>query len=147
MKISTTRFGEIDAAEEKIITMPAGMPGFSDRKRYVIFDREEAYPLYWYQSVDDPSLAFIIINPYLFKPDYLVNMESVLKEMSWEGAGKEALKVYVVVNASNKTPEEITANLLGPIIINTQSNEAVQVVLYNSLYTHKYPIFSAAGSK
>lgn len=146
MKIETTQFGKIQIEEKKIITMPAGIPGFPGRKRFIILERKETQPFYWYQCVDDPALAFVIINPYLFKPDYSVDLTPTIKEMSWEADREENLKLYVVVNTStsNGAPDKITANLIGPLLINTQSCEAVQIFIHNNSYSHKYPIFSAA---
>ena len=140
MKIETSQFGTIQIAEDKIITMPAGMPGFPGRRRFVILEREETLPFYWYQCVDDPDLALVIMDPYLFKPDYSVDLNPALKEMSWEADGRDSLRLYVVVNASEGVPEKITANLIGPLVINTRKREAVQIVIYDSRYSHRYPI-------
>ena len=146
MKIETAQFGKIQIEEDKIITMPAGMPGFPGRKRFIILEHKETQPFYWYQCAEDPALAFVIINPYLFKPDYSVDLKPTLKEMSWEAEVEESLKLYVVVNTStsNGATDKITANLIGPLLINTQRCEAVQMFIHNNLYSHKYPIFSAA---
>ena len=144
MKIETSQFGTIKIEEEKIITMPAGMPGFQGKKRFILLERKEMIPFYWYHSVDDPYLAFTIINPYLFKPDYSVDIKSTLREMSWEGDGKENLKLYVVVNAPKGSPDNITANLVGPLLINILKYKAVQMVLDNSLYSCRYPILQTS---
>ena len=140
MKIETPQFGTIEVGEDKIITMPAGMPGFPGRRRFIILEREETLPFYWYQCVDDPDLALVIMDPYLFKPDYSVDLNPALKEMSWEGDAEDSLKLYVVVNASEGVPEKITANLIGPLVINTRKREAVQIVIHDSPYSHRYPI-------
>ena len=86
------------------------------------------------------TVKLVIMDPYLFKPDYSVDLNPALKEMSWEGDGRDSLKLYVVVNASEGVPEKTTANLIGPLVINTQKCEAVQIVIYDSPYSHRYPI-------
>ena len=140
MKIKTTRFGII-TIEEKIITMPFGMLGFSDEKRFVILQHKEDSPFFWYQSVDDPMLAFVIMSPFLFKPDYNVDVENVLKEMSWNEEEKQnTLELYVVVNIPKGAPDKMTANLIGPILINNKIHQAVQMVISDSPYTHKFPL-------
>ena len=141
MKIKTTRFGTITIEEEKIITMPFGMLGFPDVKRYVILQHKENSPFFWYQSVDDPALAFVIMSPFLFKPDYDVDVENVLKEMSWnEEEKQDNLELYVVVNIPKGAPEKMTANFIGPILINNKIRQAVQMVISDSPYTHKFPL-------
>ena len=141
LKIKTTRFGTITTEEEKTITMPFGMLGFPDVKRFVILQHKENSPFFWYQSVDDPMLAFVIMSPFLFKPDYSVNLENVLKEMSWNEEEKQNnLELYVVVNIPKGAPDKMTANLIGPILINNKIHQAVQMVISDSPYTHKFPL-------
>jgi len=141
LKIKTTRFGIITIEEEKIITMLFGMLGFPDVKRFVILQHKENSPFFWYQSVDDPMLAFVIMSPFLFKPDYNVDVENVLKEMSWNEEEKQNnLELYVVVNIPKGAPDKMTANLIGPILINNKIHQAVQMVISDSPYTHKFPL-------
>jgi flagellar assembly factor FliW len=141
LNIKTSRFGTITIEEEKIITMPFGMLGFPDVKRFVILQHKENSPFFWYQSVDDPTLAFVIMSPFLFKPDYTVDLENVLKEMSWsEEEKQENLELYVVVNIPKGAPNKMTANLIGPILINNKIYQAVQMVISDSHYTHKFPL-------
>lgn len=127
--------------EEKIIGMPFGMLGFPDKKRFVILQHKEDSPFFWYQSVDDPSLAFVITSPFFFKPDYVVDVGDIAKEMSWNKEGEENnLALYVVVNIPKESPEKMTANLIGPILINNKTRQAVQMVIPNSPYSHKFPL-------
>ncbi len=141
MNIKTTRFGTITIGEDKIISMPFGMLGFPDKKRFVILQHKENSPFFWYQSVDDPTLAFVITSPFPFKPDYEVDMDDVLKEMSWnEGREDNSLVLYVIVNIPKGSPDKMTANLIGPILINNRGLQAVQMVISNSLYSHKFPL-------
>ena len=147
MKIKTTRFGTITTEEDNIITMPFGMLGFPDRKRFVILQHKEDSPFFWYQSVDDPMLAFVIMSPFLFKPDYSVNLENIVKEMSWNEEEKQHnLELYVVVNIPEGSPDQMTANLIGPILINNKIHQAVQMVISDSLYTHKFPLIKKNSS-
>jgi len=141
LKIKTTRFGTINIEEENIINMPFGMLGFLDKKRFVILQHKKNSPFFWYQSIDDPSLAFVITSPFLFKPDYEIDMDDILREMSWNGdRGKNNVELYVVVNIPKGSPDKMTANLIGPILINNKARQAVQMVISNSLYTHKFPL-------
>lgn len=141
MKIKTTRFGTITIEEEKIISMPFGMLGFPDVKRFVILQHKKDSPFFWYQSVNDPMLAFVIMSPFLFKPDYNVDVENVLMEMSWNEKEKQNnLELYVVVNIPKGAPDKMTANLIGPILINNKIHQAVQMVISDSPYTHKFPL-------
>ena len=140
MKIKTTRFGAIAIEEEKIIDMPFGMLGFPDKKRFVILQHKENSPFFWYQSVDDPALAFVIMSPFILKPDYEIDIDDVLEEMSWNEEKEKNIELHVVVNIPKGLPEKMTANLIGPILINNNTNQAVQMIISNSLYSHKFPL-------
>ena len=143
MEIKTTRFGTVTLVEENIFTMPFGMLGFSDKKRFIILQHKENSPFYWYQSVDDPSLAFVITSPFLFMPDYEVDIEDILREMTLdEKPEKSVLELYVVVNIPKGSPEKMTANLIGPILLNNNTHQAWQVVISNSPYTHNFPLIA-----
>jgi len=141
LKIDSTRFGPITIGEERIITMPFGMLGFPEEKRYVILQHREDSPFFWYQSVDDPALAFVITSPFLFKPDYSVPLEDTVEQMSWiEDKDKGTLELYVVVNIPKSSPDDMTANLIGPILINNRTRQAVQMIIADSPYSHKFSL-------
>ena len=121
--------------------MPLGMLGFPDKKRFVILQHKENSPFFWYQSVDDPTLAFVITSPFLFEPDYEVDVEDTLKEMSWNGdREKKNLELYVVVNIPKGSPQKMTANFIGPILLNNKVRQAIQMVISNSPYSHKFSL-------
>ncbi len=140
MKINTTRFGTLTLEEEKIIDMPTGMLGFPEKRRFVILTHRDDSPFFWYQSVDDPDLAFVITSPSLFHPDYNVDMTEPLKAMSWDPDEKESILLYVVVNIPKGNPEKMTANFIGPILVHPGKSQAVQTVIANSPYTHNVPL-------
>lgn len=141
MIIENTRFGTMEINDEKIITMVRSIPGFSGRDRYIILNREESNPFLWYQCVDDSQLAFVLLNPYLVEPDYSVDLKAILSEISWEQEEEKNLAVFVIVNVPPGAPDKMTANLMAPIIINTERLEAVQMVCQDSPYSHQYPIY------
>jgi flagellar assembly factor FliW len=139
--IENTRFGTIEIDEEKIIHMTRSMPGFPGKNRYILLNREESKPFLWYQCVDDPKVAFVIIDPHYFKPDFSIDLKVAIAEMSWTIEEKERVAVFVIVNASHKDPEKITANLMAPLLVNTAQQEAFQMIIPDSAYSHRYPIF------
>jgi len=141
VKIETTRFGTVDVPEEKVITMSHGMLGFADKRRFCIFQHKEESPFFWYQSLDDPALAFVITNPWLFKPDYQVDLEAAIQVMGWdEEDTKVPLECYVIVTIPKGAPEKMTVNLIGPLLLNPKTCEAVQIVLSDDTYSHKHPL-------
>ena len=141
MDINTRQFGPVTIDEKNIITLPKGMPGFSDMKRFIILDHEDIRPFHSFQSVDEASLAFIIMDPYLFKADYVVDIEPYMVEMNWMGDENEHLFLYVIINATDPDPRKMTANMMGPLLINIKKNEGIQMMLNDRSYSNKYLIF------
>ncbi len=136
MKIFTTRFAEIEISEETIISFPNGVLGFPDSTNYVLINTDDNSPLKWLQSLDDPALAFVVTNPNLFKPDYIIDAyRKDLKDINVQEA--EDVLILVIVTVPND-PSKMTANLKGPILINTQNRMAKQLVIDNNEYEIKF---------
>lgn len=136
MKIYTTRFGEIEINDETIINFPSGILGFPDFKRYALLDVDENSPLKWLHSVDEPSLAFVVTNPNLFSPDYSIDAwRKDLEDIKVADAAEVIVLVLVTVP---REPSKMTANLKGPILINTSNNLAKQLIVDNPDYDIKY---------
>lgn len=142
MEIETRQFGAITIDEDKIITTPKGIPGFPDLKRYILLDHEELRPFVTLQSVEQGDISFFLMDPFLFKTDYKVDISATLREMGWEEDDKDKIFIYVILNVPDQDPRNITANLMGPLLINILKNQAVQIVVNDRVYSHKHSIFS-----
>lgn len=139
MKLNTVNFGEIEVDEELILDFPEGLLGFQDEKRFIIINNEdEENPFQWLQSINSPELSFVIINPFLVDPNY----DIVIPETSQEKLGLEDQKdigLYSMVVIPEEV-ENMTANLLGPIIINTKNKIGRQIILDDNRYKTKHLI-------
>ena len=141
MEIKTTRFGDIEIDENLIITLPEGILGFEDFKRYIILDHfDKESPFKWLQSVEDPSLAFVITDPLLFVPDYKAKVSK--EEVKGIELSDECKTIIIVIVNIKRDHSEITINLQGPIVINAEKKLAKQVVISESDYSVRHAIFS-----
>ncbi|MGE4284122.1 MAG: flagellar assembly protein FliW [Clostridia bacterium] len=137
MQLNTRHFGLIEINEEDIIDFPEGLPGFEDVKKFIIINSyDENSPFQWLQSIDNPELAFVIIDPRLIKNEYIVDVDTAEVEiLNITDVNKVLIYSIIVV------PEDITkmtANLKAPVIINTENNKGKQVVMENNEYTLRY---------
>jgi flagellar assembly factor FliW len=139
MKILTRQFGEIEIDETKVINMPAGIPGFQDKKRYSMLQKEEAAPFLFFQSVDDSDLSFVILDPKSVMSDYTVGEKEIKRVVSWDFDNDE-ISVFVIVTIPNGNPESATANFLAPLVINTKRKEGLQLILQNTTYSCQHPL-------
>jgi len=140
LKIPTRRFGTVEIQEEQVIYAPSGLIGFPHHKRYVLLEHRKGSPFVWFQSAEDESLAFVLIDPLLVKPDYEIQISSEDRKALELENSCEGLQAMAIVSISPGIPMEITANLLGPILINGKKRLAKQVVLYQSTYSTRTPL-------
>jgi flagellar assembly factor FliW len=150
LEIETTRFGLLQVQDDQIISVPSGILGFPEDKRYILFNHQDGSPFLWFQSIDHGGLAFVLIDPFLFKPDYEVQLSpedcSVL-ELENGNEGLQGIQPLSIVNISRGEPKVITANLLGPVVFNLKKRLAKQVILDQKNYSHRFPIPLAKDEK
>ena len=140
MRMQTTRFGEIDLSDEKIIHIPSGLIGFPDKRKYTLLEHKKGSPFLWLQSVEDGALAFVLIDPLLLKPDYELQISPEdMKSLDLTEA-PDGIQTLVIVNITPGEKLELTANLLGPIVINVRKKLAKQIVLPDGQYSLRHPI-------
>ncbi len=139
MKIETRQFGKIDIDEEKIVTMPLGIPGFKDMKRFVVLQKEETVPFLLFQSLEDPNLSFVVLDPVKIFSEYKIEKKDLEKQVRWDFDTDE-LSCFVIVTIPNGNPEKMTANLMAPLVINNNKKEGLQLILENSLYSHQHQL-------
>ena len=120
----TSRFGKLEIAEDKVIKFPAGLLGFSHVKRYVLLDYEDT-PVKWLQAIDDPDVAFIVMEPTLLVQDYAINLDVTMRQ-SLELETEEDLAVLAVVRVEEG---KVLANLKGPLLFNSRLKIGLQAVL------------------
>jgi flagellar assembly factor FliW len=141
MKVDTKAFGLVDVDEKQKITFPQGLFGFEDEKEYVLLDAEHQ-PFFWLQSVNVQEIAFILINPFFFRHDYEVNISN--EELSVIGlTSPENALIFVIVTIP-QNGKSMTANLQGPLVINSQNMTGMQTVLSDARWKTKHDIINEA---
>lgn len=138
MLLETRQFGPIEITEDDIIKFPKGILGFEELEQYVIIDHADSQPFRWLQCVDAPDLAFVVVNPVVFYPNYRVEVHA--KEVADIGVNDpHDVEIMVVVTIPTQI-EKMTVNLQGPILINAHNRTAKQLVLTNSEYSIQHSI-------
>lgn len=144
MKIKTRKFGEIEIDNNKVLTMSDGLPGFAGFEKFALLEDPKTAPFCWFQAVGEPNLSIIVMDPTVFKPDYFIDTQEFIDSRGWKDITPEELMVYVVINVSEReTGTKITANLMGPLLINPKNNEVVQVVISDTSYSHQYNVLDS----
>jgi flagellar assembly factor FliW len=136
MKITTKPYGEIEVNEKQRIHFPDGLFGFEEVKDYFLLDSEEG-PFYWLQSAEHSDLAFVLIDPRVFKEGYKLDLRD--EDYKAIEVRKGDVIDFTIVTVP-EDPEKISANLMGPIIINKKTRKARQAISENDEYTVKHYI-------
>lgn len=146
LKAYTSRFGEIEVDEEKIVHFQKGIPAFEDEHEFIILPYDEESPYYFMQSLKSPDLAFLLTIPFLFFPDYSFEIDDeTIHELDVKNYDK--LLYYSMITIPNGSIRYMTANLLAPVVINIENMQARQVVLDKSNYTTKHRLFPESVKK
>jgi flagellar assembly factor FliW len=124
MKLHTSRFGELEVQEDRIIDFPSGLVGLPGVNRFILMDHKDTH-LKWLQAVDDPDIAFIVVSPSLIAEEYSLNVDKSVKQYI-QLDNDDDMAVLVTMRVAG---EDVIANFQGPIVINSRAMKGVQVVL------------------
>lgn len=149
VSIKTTRFGTIEVDEDLIIYLSEGLIGFDDCRRYVVLHQTANSPIRWLQCLDDGAVAFPVMEPWIFRPDYAPSISDTDAQML-ELTEETPKLVFTILTIPRSNPRAMTANLLGPLVINATTRKGKQVILADEQYTTRFNVLQgmsdAAGT-
>ena len=136
----TTRFGTIEYSIEDVVTFSEGMVGFSGLCTFVLIQHKDDSPFRWMQSIDKDDVAFLVVDPGQYVQEYEPEMpQSAIDSLELDA--ETARLVYTIVSIPPGKPEEMTLNLVGPIVINLETGCAKQIVLEDDTYSIRQKVF------
>jgi len=139
VKVKTTRFGELEVNPGDVLTFAEGLLGFENLKKYFVVDPGDSTLILWLQSTEDEKVAFPIIEPKIFKPDYIAK----LLPADLNGLELESLsnaKLYSILTIPSNVVE-MSANLKAPLVINSDKKIGKQIVLQDSKLSVKHEMY------
>ena len=99
--------------------------GLERLRQFVLVEDERVVPCRWLQSLEEPALAFLVVDPKLVEPSFDVDLP----------AGER----WVIITL-RQPPEGSTANLLAPVVIDAERRIGQQIVLHESGLSLRHPI-------
>jgi flagellar assembly factor FliW len=115
MTVQTKALGAVEIEDRQVIDFPVGIFGFSNLHRYALLDALQS-GFYWLQSLEDTAIAFLMLNPYDLRPDYVLDVaEEDLQSIGYEK--EDDLLVFAIVTVP-EDQSKVSANLQGPVLIN-----------------------------
>jgi flagellar assembly factor FliW len=143
MTIETARFGLIEYQIEDVVTLPAGLIGLPTMCEFLIVQHREGSPFRWLQSLDDPSMAFLVADPTALVASYAPIISDADAD-ALEIDETKPVALLTTVSIPSGQPQEMTLNLAAPIVINLLTRCGKQVVLDEEAYTMRHRVFPEA---
>jgi flagellar assembly factor FliW len=143
MEIETKAMGRVTILEKQLINLSQGFYGFGQYHSFALIDAEQK-PFIWIQSTEKPELAFLSIDPFLFRPDYEIDIEDSLLAPLKIASPSDVLVFALITIPTDGGP--ITANLQGPLIINRENNEGLQAILTDPRWQTKHDLLAESSA-
>jgi flagellar assembly factor FliW len=140
-QIESTNFGVIKFEEEDVVELPEGVLGFSHLTRFLLIESEDYEPFRFLQSIDEPFICFTLIDPLLVDQTYRLELKSEDQRKLHLESQDEGIVYSVVTLAEN--PQDATANLYAPLVINTSNMRGSQIILFDSKYSVNQPLMKS----
>ncbi len=143
ISFNTSRFGRLEVTIDKVIHFPNGLIGFPDVKRFILMDYNDT-SIKWLQAVDDPDVAFIVMPPFEFFPDYSLKIERSIRNLLEIDEEEDIVTLTVLRVDGGK----VTANLQGPLVINSINKKGIQIINEDSRFSCRTllnPVSVSAG--
>ncbi|MBC7230043.1 MAG: flagellar assembly protein FliW [Actinobacteria bacterium] len=138
LRYESAKLGSIEYGEEQVISFVEGILGFPAYREFVLLEHRQG-PFMWLQSLEEPSLAFLVADPWNFFPDYAPEIpDEDVEALELEEPYNFSVFCFVTV------PERVemtSVNLKGPTVVNLNTRRAKQVVLLNPEYTTRHYLF------
>ena len=130
----------LEVSEQQIFAFEPGLGGFESLRRYALIGEADS-PIEWLQSIDDPDVSFALLEPFLFRPDYVFE----LPDRDAEGLGMQEPGDALVrcILTLHEDAEQVTANLLAPLVFCRRTHLARQVILQDPDLELRARVFDA----
>lgn len=140
----TTKSGRrrrrVEIHEENIFEFPQGLVGCEDWKRFALIEEPDE-PVSLLQCLDHLETCFLVTDPLKVCPNY--QWDWPLEGPSFPAPLDPADLMVLCTLGVSEDGQRVTANLLGPLVIDRRRRIGVQLVLADSDYSTRYPVVSA----
>jgi flagellar assembly factor FliW len=140
LTIDSSRFGPLEIESDDVIDFPSGLIGLGGR-RFALVTLDDDSSFSWLHSIDDPTLALPVTNPWHFFADYTVDLSDEASEPITADAADVA--VFVTVRAGAQL-SDFYANLRAPILI--AEGQGHQVINESADAPVRAPLFPAVAA-
>ncbi len=136
--VESQLLGALNVLPSDVLLFPTGLLGFPECRRFALL-RGGGDGLFWLQSMEYSTLAFLLVDPFTIESDYSFDVQpSQIADLGPADPADVGLLSVVTLPANRD--EQPTVNLQGPLIINFKTRQAKQVVSGDDLYGVRRPL-------
>lgn len=128
-----------DVDDIPVIEFVEPIPGFREDRHFALVRLEEGSALSALRSLERDDLRFLVVPAVLFYPEFTPVVSDEVVALLEVGSADDVL-VLLIVHAGDSL-EDTTVNLRGPLLVNTVTRRAVQVVLDDPALSVTAPLF------
>lgn len=136
LAVQSSRFGELSVPVDTIIEFPNGLIGFQRAQRFVMIEHKP--PFSWLHSIEDPTLAFVVVDGFEFGHSYDIKAPIGDKDIDLREDDEYAILVIVTVRPD---PKLTTANLKAPVFVNIRNRRGLQMIFDDSRFSTRHPLW------
>ncbi|MEO6029767.1 MAG: flagellar assembly protein FliW [Candidatus Binatia bacterium] len=125
VQISSRRFGDFEVPTDRVLHFAQGMIGFPKARRFVILDHRPGSPFKWMLCLEQPDVAFAVVEPARMVPDYVAPLELAARTLGTDPAD---VALFVIVTIPTD-PFAMTVNLMAPVVVDVRTRRSIQMVL------------------
>lgn len=134
--VESTRFGSLEVPADTVINFPTGLIGFASAQRFIMVEHKP--PFSWIQSVDEPSLAFVVVDGFEFGKQ--LDLKPPLGDPNCDFRAEDEYAILLIVTV-RPDPKLTTINLKAPLFVNIRNKQALQVIYDDPRYSLRYPLW------
>jgi flagellar assembly factor FliW len=134
--VTSGRFGEFDVPVDRVLHFPQGLIGFPRVRRFVILDHRPGSPFKWMLCLEQPDVAFAVVEPGTFVPGYDAPLELAARTL---GADPADVALFVIVTIPSD-PTAMTVNLMAPVVVDVRTRTSRQLVLEDARCDPSYRV-------
>ncbi|MGL4366915.1 MAG: flagellar assembly protein FliW [Brevinemataceae bacterium] len=130
----------MEILKDSVIVFQKPIFGFEHLKEFYLIPVEEPEQFVLLQSKEDPEISFMLTQPKLFLSDYVLDIDDKDVEILDIQDHNDVIDFAIITIP--ESIQDMTMNILGPIVINTKNMYAVQSISNCAHYTTKCRLFA-----
>lgn len=148
--VRTTRFERpelVEVPDSALLSCPEGLPGFETLRAFALIDDPRYRPLGWLQSLDDPTVRFVVIPRAAVVaggPPRLAAADRAALGLDAD-LDADAEIDWLLIVTIGADPRDATANLRVPVAVCRPTGRGKQVILADEQLPLRHPLFASAA--